>query len=228
MTGWRRRRLDEAQGLLDDDERDMVVRCLRGDEAAWTDLYVRHSPEVARFLARLLGGREGVDDLVQEVFLRVMSCLGRFRGEARLSTWILGVATNVAMHYRRSEARKRARLVSWDVPAERSCTEDSPATQDGESGAVARAGLRVVMEALENVPVDQRAAWILAEVDGKDTAEVAAALGIPEGTVRSRLFHVRRRLLEALGEAGYPRQDARDGLGVGEARLAWARTGRDG
>lgn len=226
MSAWWTSGRDAAPWPLDDTERDRVRRCLRGDEAAWADLYRQHAPGVARFLGRLVGGDDGVDDLVQEVFLGVLSSLPRYRGEARLSTWILGVATNVAMHHRRGEARRRARMAR---EAEREEWGDVRiGTPGAEVGAVARAELRVVAATLEEVPVDQRATWILAEVDGLDTGEVAAALGIPEGTVRSRLFHVRRRLLDALRDAGFARPGRRDDEVGNEGCLRLVRSGRDG
>lgn len=221
MTRWWAGRPGAAEGPAGDGERERVRRCLRGDEAAWAEMYRLHAPGVARFLVRLNGGDDGLDDQVQEVFVTVLSSLSRYRGEARLSTWILGVAANVAAHHRRGEARRRGRFVLAADP------DGGRTAEDVQDGAEARAELAVVTKALEDLPVDSRATWILAEVEGLETREVAAAQGIPEGTVRSRLFHVRRRLLEALLEAGFARTEAAGG-GAGDGTvLRLVRSGAD-
>lgn len=208
-------------------ERERVAGCLRGDHTAWAELYRLHAPRVARFLGRLNRGGDGLDDLVQEVFVTVLTALPRFRGEARLGTWILGIAARVAAHHRRGEARRRLRfLVVADPPED----QGWPGGSEGgaEARAEARAELAVVEDALATLPQDQRATWILAEVEGLEACEVAAALGIPEGTVRSRLFHVRRRLLEALRAAGYDRREHAAGATGEGCPLRLVRSGANG
>ena len=88
------------------------------------------------------------------------------------------------------------------------------------------ADIEISPEVPEALPVDQRATWLLAEGEGLEVREVAAALGIPEGTVRSRMFHARRHLLEALARAGYDR--AREGPEgpLAPLRLVGSGTGR--
>jgi RNA polymerase sigma-70 factor (ECF subfamily) len=204
MNRWGERTGREATFPEDTVERVLVVRCLGGDESAWAELFRVHGPPVKRFLARILGGTDGLDDLVQDVFVTVLTSLERFRGEARLRSWILGVAANTAAHHRRGLARRGRHILLPDQP---DFLASLPGTvPDIALGAEARQMLRIIAGALQEVPLEQRSVWMLIEAEGLGTCEVASVLGIPEGTVRSRIFKVRQRMLAALESAGFARE----------------------
>src|SRR5258706_10231318 len=97
---------DPSRSGLESKERDMVRRCVEGDTLAWRTLYDRHFPDVERLVASLGITDSEADDICQEIFVIIYRKLARFRGEARLSTWIYRVATREAIRFAR-----RRRLV---------------------------------------------------------------------------------------------------------------------
>jgi RNA polymerase sigma-70 factor (ECF subfamily) len=175
-----------------DQERALLERCRRGDEAAWAELYRAWSPDVALFIRGVLGQRTDTDDLVQRVFLELLSSLGRFRGDARLRTWLHRIATHVVKKEIRSAVRHRRK-----VDAVAACTLVAPPLDDaGRRGA--RERLRVIEQALAELPIEFRMVWVMIELEEMDVEEVASALRIPRPTVRSRLGRARTRLQEAI------------------------------
>ncbi|GMV38300.1 MAG: DNA-directed RNA polymerase sigma-70 factor [Myxococcales bacterium] len=194
------------------EERELIERCRHGDQVAWAELYASRGPAVARFLRHMLEPGADLDDLIQQVFVELFATLGRFRGDATLSTWLFGIATRVALHHLRGAKRRRRRIDALAADAQVG-PEGAP---DAHGRVEARAHLRVVAGALEALAPDLRAVWIMREIEGLSTAEVAQALRTREGTVRSRLFAARRQILDALAGDGRAEQPA--GLGARPAR----------
>jgi RNA polymerase sigma-70 factor (ECF subfamily) len=163
----------------------------RGDRAA-LERFVRHyQTPVFAFLSRLTGRGAHVDDLAQEVFLRAYKALPRYelRSEARLSTWLLSIAFRLVQDERK---RRRLPLAPW-------VEEDSPGSLPSpdkvpEQRELARAFERAAAE----LPEEQLATFLLTELHGLDTAEVARATNTAQSTVKTRLFRARTRLRELL------------------------------
>lgn len=157
-----------------------VVRAAAGgDVAAFTDLMATTQGHVWRFVRHLLGDDEAAADVTQETFVRVHRSLGTFRHEARFSTWLLRIARNAATdELRRRAARQRMEAA---VPRPR------PAA-DASLGAEVRA-------AVASLPPRLREAFVLVEVFGRPYAEAAEVLGVPTGTVKSRVFRARVELV---------------------------------
>ena len=175
-------------------ERQLVMRCAAGDERAWEELYTANAPIVTRFLVRMLGPASHVDDLVQQVFVEMFSTIRRFRGDARLSTWLYGIARNVAWSHLRTEKRRKRRHSAWKD----NLHVMSNGIIDGRRQAEARMLVGALDDALQHLPLKQRAVWVMRELEGLSTEEVGRALGIKPGTVRSRLFSARNAVMERL------------------------------
>jgi len=173
---------------------ELVRRCARGDERAWEELYTAYAPIVARFLTRMLGPASYVDDLVQQVFVELFSGLKRFRGDAKLTTWLYGVAKNVALKHMRTEKRRRRRHDAWKDHL----TVMSNGIIDGRRQAEARMLVGALDDAVQKLDPKHRAVWVMRELEGLSTEEVAEALGIRSGTVRSRLFKARNTVMDHL------------------------------
>ena len=173
---------------------DLALRCRAGDEAAWTELYLAHGRRVSRFLRRILGDTPDLEDLVQQVFLALLTGLEAYRGEARFGTWVLGIASHVAEGHLRRQFRWRRRQVAWQQWAD-AAGDRSP---DPGEGVEAREILAATFRAVADMDLPHRTVWVMCEVEGLDGREVAVALGIPAGTVRSRLFRARRDVATAL------------------------------
>ncbi len=170
--------------------------CVDGDAAAIRRFVVRYEHLVFAFVSRSLGRGPHVEDLAQEVFLRACRALSTFdpRGPARPSTWLLRIASRVVIDARR---RRTVPTTGLDElgPREASCG----GTPESDH---ARAELGSALEAAAaSLPAEQRDVFVLADLHGLATAEVASVLGVREGTVRTRLFRARARLRALLRDA---------------------------
>jgi RNA polymerase sigma-70 factor (ECF subfamily) len=168
-----------------------LARAQRGEEAACLALVRRYERPVFALLSRLVGRRGHellVEDLAQEAFLRVFAALPRFvhDGRATLSTWILTVALRVAL----SELRRRRPVVAPLDP-------ELPAAARAEETRDLAARIE---RALATLSVEQRGAFLLREYHGLSYEEIARALDLPVGTVRSRLARAKQGLRAALHE----------------------------
>jgi RNA polymerase sigma-70 factor (ECF subfamily) len=173
-----------------------VARAQRGDERACRALVLRYQDPVFRLLSRVLGRRRRdglVPDLAQETFLRVFRQLSSFTvaGPGRLSTWILTIATRIAI----DELRRFAPETTSPEEAE-TLAAGTRADEDAES----QEALAIIERALGALPADWRAVLLLRLDHDLEYADIAQALGIEIGTVRSRLARARAALWEALAE----------------------------
>jgi len=161
------------------------------DPLAFRAFVVRHQRPIFALFSRMLGRGAHVEDLAQDTFLRAYRALPSFDpdGSAKLSTWLFTIATNLAL-----DARKRRRLVTGDLSEAREArAEGTPYTEHR------RSELRAAIEAsARELPDDQCAALVLAELHGLSLAEVAAVLGVPEGTAKTRVFRAREKMKESL------------------------------
>jgi RNA polymerase sigma-70 factor (ECF subfamily) len=174
-------------GELDD---VTLARARAGDEAAWTALVDRYQRRVYALVGRMLVGQpQAVEDLAQEVFVKVLIGLPRFdpRGPAKLSSWILTVATRACL-----DVLKARRPPTEELPG----SLLSPSDPEGE--AAGRQLGRRVEAAMARLPEDMRVVVILRAYHDFDYDEIAAALGIEVGTVKSRLGRARIALREVL------------------------------
>jgi RNA polymerase sigma-70 factor, ECF subfamily len=177
------------------DDSEVVERLRRRDTVALGEVYDEHHEHVRAFARRLLGDAAAAEDLVQETFLALPSVAKNFRGDASLRTFVLGVAANHARHHVRAAARRRA-LHARSAEADR----EPPSTPEER---VRRKELaHELVRALDALPFDQRVAIVLCEVEERTATEVARIVGAPEATVRTRVFHARRKLREMLDSQG--------------------------
>lgn len=167
----------------------LIQRCADGDARALAALFDRHHAVVYRYLSGLAGvDWPVVDDLVQDTFLEVNRSASRFRGDAKVRTWLLGIATNIARHHVRAESRLRARLRRvFNTPRE--TMSHSPYITMERTQQIEQ--LRIAMAALSP---QAREAFVLCDVEGERGVDAAKILGIPEGTLYRRLHTARRKL----------------------------------
>ena len=173
-------------------DEDLVRRFLSGDRAAFAALVERHERRVYNLALRMTGREEDARDATQDALLTVLKKLSSFRGEAAFTTWLHRVTVNACYDLLRK--RQRAPLLERgedDLPA----IEPPPAADHAETSDLSID----VRQALTQVPEDFRVVMILHEVQDLPQEEVAAILGIPVGTVKSRLHRGRIVLARALG-----------------------------
>jgi RNA polymerase sigma-70 factor (ECF subfamily) len=172
-------------------DRATLDRARARDPIAWRAFVVRYEGPVFALLSRMAGVGPHVEDLAQETFLRAFRALPAFDpdGAARVSTWLLTIATRLVI-----DARKKKRLPMGPVDADLKLLD--PSTPETE---LARRELRRrIAVAASELDVHQWAAFLLADLHGFTTAEIAEALSIPANTARTRLFRARQHMRAAL------------------------------
>jgi RNA polymerase sigma-70 factor (ECF subfamily) len=183
------------QGAADEaTDEFLMARVARGDRQALRLLYGRHQLKVFRFALRLTGNSATAEDVVSEVFLELWRRAGSFEGRARLSTWLLAIARNKAF----SLLRARTEEPLDDAVA--SAIPDGAGTAE-EALDVAKRGA-VLQRCLAQLSPAHREIIDLAYYHGRSVEEVAAVVGIPAATVKTRMFYARRQLAEHLRAAG--------------------------
>jgi len=189
--------MSEAASLSDaEDGRWLRAVARERDAEALRALFERYFARVFVFIQRRVEDRELARELTSDVFLEVWAQAGQFRGEARVSTWIFGIARFKSLEAVRGQRRfKRSRVVATgDDVISRVPETRSAATQMG-----ARHDLRRVAEAMERLPRDQREALELAVIEGLEPDEIASRQRISRDTVKTRVSRARRNLRRMLG-----------------------------
>lgn len=181
-------------------ERELVASCRTGDAEAFTRLVRLHEGMVVNLAARLLGDVEEARDVAQEVFLHVYKRLASFEGRSSLRTWIYRIAVNQCHNRRRfwrRRRRDRERPLDEAILAASGPRTGGPAASPYEE-TLRRERARQVQDALLTLGFEQRAVLVLRELEGLSCEEVAAALGVAEGTVKSRLSRARAAMRKSL------------------------------
>ena len=182
--------------MPDIDERSLIERCRRGDDSAFAVLVDAYKDQVYGLIYRMIYDRTQVDDLAQEVFLKVHRGLPYFRGEAKLSTWIFQIAWNYLRGHRRRVGRHLATVAEGSEEVVGRTPDPTPGP---ERRAVAADLLDRVSVAMDELPEHYRVVVWLRDGEDLSYAEIADVLDLPVGTVRSRLARARAALKKAVG-----------------------------
>jgi RNA polymerase sigma-70 factor, ECF subfamily len=191
-------------GMPGEEDRALIRAWVEGgDEASFGGLVARHEGLMRRSAAVALGasGRRDpglIDDSVQEARLRLLSALRSYRGDSAPATFLAAVARRAALDELRKEGRQRGRLLRL-LSLE---PEPDPGAADPARGAEADEGRRAVLAALDRLGEPERSLVYLRDAEGLEVSELAAAFGLAEGTVKSKLFRARRRLRARLEREG--------------------------
>jgi RNA polymerase sigma-70 factor (ECF subfamily) len=187
--------------VIDRSDEDLVAAAQRGDAAAMDLLLRRHYERVHAVCRRIAGGSRDADDAAQEAMIRVVRNIHRFDGRAAFGTWIYRIATNTAL----DELRKRKRRPQLHVvDRDDDRTPLEPVDDRAHRHVDAVADRLTVDAALAALPEEFKAPVVMRDIGDLDYAEIAAALDIPIGTVKSRIARGRRMLLEHLGNRDAP------------------------
>jgi len=193
------------------DEVDLIARCRADDRGAHEELYHRFRRAVAGNLYRVLGDRTDLDDLVQEVFVIAFRGLEKFRGDARLSTWLYRICVNVALGRIRTRKRRPVAFGVADLDAAAIDPSLSERPEQPDRTLERRQDQERVYRALEQLAPKKRIVLYLHEIEGLDLKEIAYLVDSNAVTVRTRLFYARREFYKII--AG----EAVDGSGEGDA-----------
>ena len=178
----------------------LIEQCLAGDQVAWEQIVRQNWRKVFNVAYKFVGRHDEAEDLTQDIFLKIFKALKTFDRRANFQTWIISISRNLCIDHYRS-VRKERQTIARDVDS----NDLQPATTDRGPYAQAehqdlRAQLR---QALETLPITLRTAVVLRDLQELSYQEIADRLGLPEGTVKSRinrgrieLAHQLRRLQE--------------------------------
>ena len=174
-------------------EQTLLARVADGDPSAIDELYRAHHAALRSFARRYIGEHEAAEDLVHDVFVALPDAISRFRGDVALRTFLSAIAVKRAYKHVRSAGRRRAAMTKLaDQPLAPSPRPDTALAQQQLA--------ELLYAALDKLPDDQRAAFVLCEIDQLSAGEAAAIAGAPEATMRTRLFHARKKLRALLEE----------------------------
>ncbi len=180
-----------------DADAQLVERCLSGDEAAWEDLVKVHTRRVYSICYRFTGSDSEAQDLTQEVFLRIFRSLKTFRqGEGSFTVWLARLSRNLLIdHYRRSRLDRATDSIEDQLPM---LEEKTSLSSRADSMLAGREASEILQAALQKLSPELRETVILRDLEELEYREIAQALSVPEGTVKSRLNRGRAELARIL------------------------------
>jgi RNA polymerase sigma-70 factor (ECF subfamily) len=194
-------------------ELELLRRAQDGDRAAYGQIVIRYQDRLYNAVLRLVGDREEARELTQEAFTRGLMKLDSFRGEASPYTWLFRIAINLAISQLRKVQRHRVFSLSWSGHAGRNGnghqgTDDQASTlldRLAQHSAAApprdleqREQSEQVLAALGRLDAEYRAVLVMRDIEGFDYQQMAEVLGLPLGTLKSRLFRARLALRDEL------------------------------
>ena len=189
---------DALEGVRSDE--DLMLAFRDGDPSAFEELVSRHRRGLFNFLLRSVHNRSRAEELLQEVFLRVIRAKGRYQRTARFTTWIYTIARNLCVDesrrqkFRRTvplEAKRRGRSVDGGL----SVLDVTESDQVGTDAAAEAPKIRArVAAAIDNLPDDQREVFVMRQFGGLSFKQIGEAVGAPENTVKSRMRYALEKL----------------------------------
>ena len=186
---------EQALGREAELQDELVLRLQRAEPSAVAEVYDAHHAAVRAFAKRLLGDAATAEDLVHEVFVSLPRAVRNFRGDSALRTFLISVAVNHARHHVRAAQRRRRAISAYGEL-------EQARAQDPEHEARRRELADLLTRALDTLPIEQRVAFVLCEVEERTSREAALIVGAPEAPLRTRLFHAKKKLRSALETEG--------------------------
>ena len=171
-----------------------VEQARNGNQDAFGKLTEAYYSRVWRFLLKWVKNRDDAEELAQETFLAAWRALPGYRAGSKFSTWLLGIALNLARNHHNRTVKKRSR----DVELDESLYLETPGGHDDEPDKQyeRKQAMQALETAIANLPEDMREVMTMVKLEGMLLEEVAVILGIPAGTVKSRLSRAKSKLLE--------------------------------
>ena len=190
--------LDGSAPMKATTDEELIKRIAAGDSLAMKSFYARHHVRLYRFLVRMTRRDATAEELMNEVLLEVWRKAAGYEGRSSVTTWMLSIAHHKAI----SQLRKR----SEETLDEDTSGPDLADDEDNPEIALQKSNKSKVMRAcMEKLSVEHRTIIDLVYYHDKSVAEASEVLGIPENTVKTRMFYARKRLSDLMREAGLDR-----------------------
>ena len=185
------------------EEREIIERVVAGDNDAFGLLVDKYQTKVYNLALRMCGNEDDAYDLAQDAFVRAWRSLGSFQFESAFSTWLFRLTSNICLDFLRAKKRRAAVSLTMSGDDEEETQLDVPDPAMGpEEAAIASEDRRLLLEALNALPADQRQIITLRAINDLSYAEIARILDLQEGTVKSRLSRARTALRNKLLQSG--------------------------
>jgi RNA polymerase sigma-70 factor, ECF subfamily len=198
-------KIEGMNSVVADEDQALVLRSQKGDLKAFEALVEKHQKRMLNLAFRMLGDYEEACDAVQEAFLDAFRAIKKFRGEAKFSSWLYGIVLNQARTHRRQLAgQMRIRSLSLDDPPEDESGRrvlDPPSQEASALEQLEKKEIEAKVQSCINLlEADQREVLVLRDIQGHSYEEIQQILGLPEGTVKSRLYRAREALKNEMKE----------------------------
>jgi len=194
---------------LSDADAALVERCKGNELTAFDESVECYQHKIYVYVKRLVGYATEAECITKEVFLKALNSLRTFREESSLQTWLFRIATNLCRDVHRRRQREKGWLPLWRHPDGEECSGEEVAVEipdyrnDPERLLLREELSELLKQAIDRLPIAMREVLVLHDMESLSYEEIAHALGIPLGTVKSRLFHARARLRDALASYVY-------------------------
>lgn len=179
-------------------DEELIEGLRRGDEKAFKVLYREYAGKIGS-IARSYLGSDDVDDVVQDVMLRIFKSIRKFKGDSKLSTWIYRIAVNVCKDYL-AKYKRRSEVLTDFAEDEEHPSQQPVSEFDTEESAVGELEYERIMRALEKLSPEDRLLIKMRDVDGLSYEEMSKILSKPIGSIKSSLHYARKRLKKLLEE----------------------------
>lgn len=178
-----------------DSDIELMLRTKSGDDGAFSELMRRHYKGVVNYIYRFTNLRDNSEDLAQEVFLRIYRSAGQYRPEAKFSTWLYKIATNVSLTYVKKKSNSNVSLDEIDDGGDATGNPDLDIADDI---IYRKEMMNVIFEAMESLPEREKVAIMLCKYEGLSYEEVAQVLECTVGAVKAYVHRGRMKLIERL------------------------------
>lgn len=184
-------------------ELTIIRRVQHGDTEAFSMLVAAYEKNVFNVALQMTGNREDAQDMAQEAFLKAYTSLSSFRGDSRFSSWLYRIVSNVCLDYlRRQNRRPKSSLTVEDDEGETVELDIPDESQSPEALLERKLTREAVRRGLRELPPEQRQILLLREIQGLSYDEIAEAMDLEPGTVKSRIFRARKKLCAFLLQDG--------------------------
>ena len=185
-------------------EREIIDRVLSGDTEAFEALVLEHQNKVYSLALRMVGNEEDARDMAQEAFIRAFNFLSGFRGDSKFSVWLYRLTSNICIDFLRSRSKKQTVSMTWtdedgEEAGELEIPDDTWSPEQQLERSLTRESVR---RGLDSLSPQYREILLLREISGLSYEEIAKALNLEEGTVKSRIFRARKKLCDFLLREG--------------------------
>ena len=178
-----------------DSDIELMLRTKSGDDGAFSELMRRHYKGVVNYIYRFTNLRDNSEDLAQEVFLRIYRSAGQYRPEAKFSTWLYKIATNVSLTYVKKKSNNNVSLDEIDDGGDATGNPDLDIADDI---LYRKEMMNAIFEAMESLPEREKVAIMLCKYEGLSYEEVAQVLECTVGAVKAYVHRGRMKLIERL------------------------------